>query len=433
MTGSPTPWPLIGHALQFVRDKPGFLRACHQRYGDCVRLNIGGPTWLLNDPADVKRVLVDGADRYEKTPKLTSARGRALSGVGLHTATGLDHLYLRRMVQPLFHRRVVEGHAGLARAEADRALGGWKAGQTIDLWEEMLGLSQRVMIAALFGAAFVDQGSRFARAVTNRRSYYEFFFTSNLPWPEHWPLPVVRRYQRARHTLESIIDGQIADRRRHGPAGGDDWLSMLVSAVGRDGTRLTDRQIRDEAITLTSTGYETVAAALTWTGHLLSRHPSVQRAVREEVAGSAETAQAPLLERVLNESMRLFPPTWLFVRVAVAEDTLPSGARVRPGDKIYLSPYTMHRHPDWYARPDQFDPEHFSDEATSGRPRFAFYPFGGGARQCIGEPFARLEMAVVVAAILRRFRLEPLDAGPVPLRPSIVLEPRGGLRVRLAD
>ncbi len=431
MKRSPTPWPLVGHALHFLRDKPGFLRACHQRYGDCVRLDIGGPTWLLNDPADVKQVLVDGAVRYEKTPKLTSARGRALSGSGLHTATGLDHLYFRRMVQPLFHRRVVEGHARLARAEADRALGRWKAGQTIDLWEEMLGLSQRVMIAALFGEAFVDQESRFARAVTIRRSYYEFFFTSNLPRPEYWPLPVVRRYQRARHDLEAIVDEQIAERRRHGTAG-DDWLSMLVDSVGRDGTPLTDRQIRDEAITLTSTGYETVGAALTWTGHLLSRDPTVQRMVTGEALGS-DAADGPVLGRVINESMRLFPPTWLFVRVAVADDTLPGGARIRTGDKIYLSPYTMHRHPDWYARPDQFDPEHFSDEPTRNRPRFAFYPFGGGARQCIGEPFARLEIAVVLAAILRRFRFESVGTGPVPFRPSIVLDPRGGLPIRLAE
>lgn len=137
--------------------------------------------------------------------------------------------------------------------------------------------------------------------------------------------------------------------------------------------------------------------------------------------------------RVLNESMRLFPPTWLFVRVAVADDDLPGGTTVRAGDKIYLSPYTMHRHPDWYARPDHFDLDHFSDEAVSNRPRFAFYPFGGGARQCIGEPFARLEAAMVLAAILRRFRLEPAGTGPVAVRPSIVLEPRGGLPIRLGS
>ncbi len=326
---------------------------------------------------------------------------------------------------------MVEGHARLVRAETDRALGRWQAGQTIDLWEEMLGLTQRVMIAALFGEGFVDPESRFARAVTIRRSYIEFFFTSNLPRPEYWPLPVVRRYRTARQHMASIIDEQIAERRRHG-APGDDWLSMLVGTVGRDGSPLTDRQIRDEAITLTSTGYETVAALLTWAGHLLAQNQSVQASVREETA-SSDAHDAPLMVRVLNESMRLFPPTWLFVRVAVGGDTLPSGVAVRPGDKIYLSPYTMHRHPNWYARPDHFDPEHFSDEAVKARPRFAFYPFGGGARQCIGEPFARLEAGLVLAEILRRFRLEPGTTEQVALRPSIVLEPRGGLPIRLGD
>lgn len=432
---APFAWPVIGHALAFERDKPAFLRDCQLRHGDCVRLEIGGPTWLLNDPADVKHVLVDQSTRYEKTPKLTSARGRALSGSGLHTATGLDHLFLRRMVQPLFHRRVVEGHTRLLREVTDRHVAGWRAGQVIDLWEEMLRLSQQVMLRALFGEAFVDEGGRFADAVTIRRRYIEYFFTSNIPGAEHWPLPIVHRYRAARRHMVAVIDGQIALRRR-GETSGDDWLSMLVRAEGRDGTRLTDTQVRDEAVTLTSTGYETVAAALTWAGHLLSHHQDAQARVRAEVQAAEPAADAPALPlttRVLDESLRLYPPTWLYVRVAVAADTLPGGAAVRAGDKIYLSPYTMHRHASWYAHPDRFDPEHFSDDAVRGRPRFAFYPFGGGARQCIGEPFARRESLTVLAALLRRFRLEPVGPESVALRPSIVLEPRGGLRVRLQD
>jgi cytochrome P450 len=384
---------------------------------------------LLNDPADIKHVLVDAAARYEKTPKLTSDRGRVLSGSGLHTATGLDHVFLRRMVQPLFHRRIVEGHADMVRRVTEQAMAGWRAGETVDLLDAMLKLTQQIMLRALFGESFVDERGRFADAVTVRRAYIEYFFTSNLPRPEHWPLPLVRRYRTARRHMGAVIDREIT-RRREAGAVGDDWLSMLVTSTGRDGTPLTDAQIRDEAITLTSTGYETVAAALTWAGHLLSTHADVQHDVHAELAAD-ETPHAPLTTRVLNESMRLYPPTWLFVRVATSTDTLPGGAVILASDQIYLCPFTMHRHPDWYAQPDRFDPEHFTDEAVRARPRFAFFPFGGGARQCIGEPFARLEAQVVLSTLLRRFHLESLVPNPVPLRPSIVLEPRGGLRVRL--
>lgn len=432
--------PLVGHALAFLRDKPQFLLSCRQHYGDCVRLHLGGPTWLLNDPRAVKHVLVDAAERYEKTPKLTTASGRALSGAGLHTATGNEHLHLRRMVQPLFHRHVVAGHEALVLATAERWMRGWRDGQVIDLWQEMLGVSQQIMLHALFGDDFTDDG-RFAEAVTVRRRYIEYYFTSNLPAPDRWPWPIVRRYGTARGIMHAVIDREIA-RRRDGAfrgAPGDDWLSQLLRTEGRDGARLNDTQVRDEAVTLTSTGYETVAAAVTWTGHLLAQHASVQEAVRDALAApddgaprGAPGSDAPsMLTRALDEAMRLYPPTWLYVRVAVTPDVLPGGQRVAPGEKVYLAPYTLHRHPDWYPDAERFDPERFLPDAVRARPRFTYFPFGGGARQCLGEPFARMEARVLMRALLQRFRLEPLTAAVVPLRASIVLEPRGGLPVRL--
>lgn len=430
---APGALPWIGHAAAFVRDKPGFLLACHRRCGDRVRLDILGPTWLLNDPADVKHVLVDAADRYDKTPKLTSPRGRALSGSGLHTSSGARHLALRRMVQPLFHRQVVEAHARQVEAVAEAWVSRWQDGSTIDLHDEMLRLTQRVMLHALFGEAFVDPGGRFARAVTDRRAYIEHVFTSNFPAPERWPLAVVARYRGARAVMAEVIGQEIA-RRRRGDGAGDDWLSLLVRAEGRDGERLSDAQVHDEAVTLTGTGYETAAAAITWTAHLLSRHVEAQERARgEALAGTPPSGEQPraFVDRATDESLRLYPPTWLFVRVAVAPDVLPGGARVAAGDKIYLSPYTLHRHPAYWPDPERFAPERFTEAAAQARPRFAFFPFGGGLRQCIGEPFARLEAGIVLGAILRRFRLTPERADAPRLRPSIVLEPRGGLMMRV--
>jgi cytochrome P450 len=426
---APAALPLAGHGLAFLRDKPGFLSRCRDAFGDCVRLDIGGPTWLLHDPFDIKHVLVDAASCYEKTSKLTSPRGRALSGEGLHTATGADHLLLRRMAQPLFHRRIIAEHVALVEHATERMLARWRGQASVDAWTEMLGVSQQVMLAALFGPHFIDAAGRFAAAVTVRRAYIEHFFTSLLPGPEHWPVPIVWRYRGARRVMHEVIAEQIAWRRREGHDA-DDWLSMLMGSTGRDGTLLNDTQLRDEAVTLTSTGYETVAAALAWSCHLLARHPEVQEAVRVEalLAGDGDT---PLRTRVLNEVMRLYPPTWLFIREPQVEDRLPSGATVRPGEKLYLCPYTMHRHPHWWPDPDRFDPTRFDDAAMRTRPRFTYFPFGGGARQCLGEPFARMEVLVVLGAVLRRFRLRPDRQEEVRMRPGIVLEPRDGVRVAL--
>lgn len=431
---APGALPFLGHAPAFVRDKLGFLLACHRRCGDRARLDIGGPTWLLNDPEDVKHVLVDAADRYDKTPKLTSPRGRMLSGSGLLTSSGARHLTLRRMVQPLFHRRAVEAHARHVEAVAEGCLSRWRTGSTLDMHAEMLRLAEQVMLRALFGEGFADPGGRFAQAVIDRRAYVEHVFTSNLPAPERWPLPVVRRYRVARAVMADVIAEEIA--RRRGGGAGDDWLSLLARAEGRDGERMSDAQLHDEAVTLTSTGYETVAASMSWTLHLLSLHPEAQdRARAEAMAGTApaEGRPRPFVERAFDEALRLYPPSWLVVRVALAPDELPGGARVAVGDKIYLAPYTMHRHPAWWPDPERFDPGRFTEAAAQDRPRFAFFPFGGGLRQCIGEPFARLEAGIVLRAVLRWFRLVPAREGVLWLRPSVVLEPRGGLPMRVLD
>jgi cytochrome P450 len=300
----------------------------------------------------------------------------------------------------------------------------------VDVWREMLALTQQIMLRALLGPETVAEEAAFGEAVALRRRYIEYFFTSNVPAAEHLPLPIVFEYRRARRTFDRVLFREI-QRRRLQPTG-NDWLSMLVHAEGRDGVRFTDAQVRDEAMTLTSTGYETVAAALCWSLHLLAHHPSVQ----QELAVEGWLADSPnghptLLSHVLDEAMRLYPPTWLYVRVATTANTLPSGYPVAVGTKVYLSPYTMHRHPAWYDQPEQFTPRRMAISDAAPRPRFTYFPFGGGARQCIGEPFARMEAHQVLRSVLPAFALVPRTARTVPLRASIVLEPRGGLPLEL--
>lgn len=426
----------IPSLLGFLRDKPGFLARAHQRQGDQAFLALGRRTWLLNDPTDLQHVLIEQAGRYDKTPKLTTPRGQELSGSGLHTSSGARHLTLRRMVQPLFHRKFVEDRLRHAVPLAERWAGARTGGEAVELFGSMMALTQQVLFAALLGMDWVDRGGALGRAATVRRRYIDHFFTSDLPLPEYWPLPVVWQYRQARVTFLGVLDEEITARRQSGHRG-PDWLSMLMKAEGPGGIRLTDAEIRDEARTLISTGYETVAALLTWAAHLLSHHPSVQEELHAECERHGEEwsvalASSPsLMGRVLDETMRLYPPTWITVRQALQEDRLPNGTVIRRGDILYLCPYTMHRHPRLWPDPDVFDPSRFTAQASRERPRFAFYPFGGGLRQCLGEPYARVEAAMILSAILRRFRLVPIRPLEMPLRAAIVLEPRGGLPVRL--
>lgn len=431
-------FPMVGDVLPFLRDKTGFLRRCHLQFGDQIRLQIGRPVWLLNDPADVGHVLAGNARNYHKSPKLSSDRGRALSGCGLHTATGEEHLFMRRSVQPLFTRKAVDRHAVMINRLAGHWFKYWSALDSVELFGEMMRLSQQVMLRALLGESFDDRRKRFAGAVTDRRAYIEHFFASNLPRPEIWPLPVVYRYRRARKLLHSRLQQEI-ERRRSRPPAGADFLSMLLAATDRNGLPLPETRVVDEALTITSTGYETVGAALTWTIHLLAAHPEWQQAVATEIealapAGDLDATTVDRLKttrRVLDEALRLYPPTWLFIRSAVEADTLPSGTPLAPGEEIYLCPWTMHRHPGWYPDPERFDPDRFLDEPARSRPRWTYFPFGSGSRQCIGEPFARLEAMILLAHMVRSFEFRPFDQRPPALRPGIVLEPLDGLRVRI--
>ena len=444
-SSAPPSLPVVGHVPAFLRDKLGFLRQAREQFGDTVRLRIGDPVWLINDPADVEHILVTNAYNYEKSPKLTSPRGRKLSGSGLHTATGAEHLPKRRRVQPLFHRSIVQGHARLIIELADERLSSWGTGAEIDLFDEMMALTQQVLIRTVFGRDFVDRENRFARAVTTRREYIEYFFTSNLPVPEYLPLPIVWRYRRTVAYLHRVVQEEIGKRRRieslNRHKHSHDMLSMLVATRDQDGRAMSDTEIRDEVLTLTSTGYETIGAALTWTWHLLTLHPEYQAAVQRETEWMAEDEpfdparldEMSLTRRVFDEALRMFPPTWIFVRVANEAAVLPSGVSIEAGDKIYLCPYTMHRHDRYYPDPDRFDPDRFTDEALGDRPKFTFFPFGGGTKLCIGEPLARLEAMITIGKMAQRYSFEAVDTCPVVPRPSIVLEPKHGLTIRLRE
>lgn len=435
----PPALPLLGHAPAFLRDKLGFLTRCAAEYGDVVKLDIGGLTYLVTHPDDVRHVLVSGSDNYEKTPRLTGPRGRRFFGSGLVTAIGAAHLRQRRMLQPVFHRSVIDRFAMLIVDSADGMLAHWTDGAVIDVHEAMLDVTQRITARALLGEESDSEIDRFRAAVSVRRRYQEYLLGSVVPFADRVPARPQREYARARLEMDAIIDSAIA-RRRAVTAPSGDLLSMLVHTRYDDGTGMTDEQVGDEVRTLSIAGYETIAEALTWAWHLLAGAAEAETTLATEAntAASADPAgdvtdmtKLPYARMVLAEAMRLYPPTWMFVRVAQRDDVLPTGAFVAAGSKIYLSQWVMHRNPRWFPEPERFDPRRFTSDAIKARPRLAYLPFGAGRRLCLGEDFAWMQGVLMLATVARRFRLTLAPGQTVEPEPNVTLRPRGGLPMRV--
>jgi cytochrome P450 len=308
----------------------------------------------------------------------------------------------------------------LIRSRTLARVSAWPVSGRIDLCSEMEQLSLGVITGAIFGEGYDDPEGRLARAITARRAFLEYMQASLLPWAEHWPLPAVIRYRRALQ----VIDREIA----RGPVGSG-FAAKYRELRYPDGRAMSPGLWRDEVLTLMSTGYETTGDALIWTLYLLAQHPGIEDKVLAEIAAGGELEHT---RRAADESLRLYPPTWIYVRMATGPDRLPSGLEVRAGDKLFLCQWVTQRDPRYFPDPGRFDPERFSDTASQSRPRLAYFPFGAGTRQCLGEHFAMHEILLVLSLILPRFRfvLEPGAERVVPY-PGVTLRPKGGLWVRV--
>lgn len=387
----PPAYPLLGHLADFLPDKLGFLQRCVNGYGDVVRLKIGTLTFLLNRPEDIKHVLETNHQNYDKTPRLTSKRGKELSGEGLLTsASGAPHLRQRQLLQPTFHRAVIMSFADAMVSSTEQMLAGWRQGAELDVATEMMSLVQQIMGKILFGLDFLGEARELGEAIRLRRRYMQYMFGSLFPFPEHLPNRINRDYRQAIKRIDEAIYEMIR-ARRDPSVPHHDMLSMLIRAQYKDGTVMNDKQVRDEALTISITGYETLGEALAWTWYLLSEHPEIesklwaelQEALGGRPPGVEDLPKLRYTEMVLAESMRLYPPTWIFIRIARQTDVLPSGATIPAGSKLFLCPYVMHRDQRYFPDPDRFDPQRFSDVAQKSRPKFAYFPFGGGRESAL--------------------------------------------------
>jgi cytochrome P450 len=403
-----------------------------------IRIRPFRSTWFLTHLDDVQHVLVTGAEKYAKTPFLTSPAGRRRAGSGLLTSTGAEHVRQRRLLQPLFHRRAVEKFESVIDDRAERWIHSLRPGARIDLAAEMADLTQRVILSVLFGDELDPLAEdRLARAIRHRRRYTEYVYFGWLPWRDRLPTRILRASRRAVAVIDEVVSAILARRRaRRGPgdeAGAEgDLIDGLISATHVDGSRMTDSQIRDEVLTLTSTGYETLGEALTWAWYRMALHPEVEEQLldrRGEARGDGFAPEAAAYaERILSETMRLHPPTWIFARIPIEDDTLPAGGPVSTGDSLLICQYVLHRHPSFFPDPERFNPDRFVD----GRPpRWAYLPFGDGAHRCIGEHLARLEGVRILLRVAPRLRFRLTDPGGVEPYGGITLRPRGGLPARV--
>jgi cytochrome P450 len=424
-------------AADVQEDPLAFLSELTTRFGDVARYTVDGRAVVfVNRPEHARHVLQERHRAYSKVGTPDMMMLRPMLGDGLLTTDGDTWMRQRRLAAPAFHRARVEGFGELIVEETIRTLEGWAAhaasGAAFEVGEELTRLTTRVIARALFGADVGELVESFGAAVQAMNEFMGHY--------DPHDRERLRRFLEARGVVDALVHRIISDRRgtRATPPGedGGDFLDVLLGARDEVGQPLPAEEVRDQVMTLLMAGHETTAKALTWTLHLLDRHPPAAEAVRAEaegaLAGRAPTvADLPCLPtgwQVLQEAMRLYPPVWIIARTAAMDDEI-GGWAVPRGTLVLVSPWTLHRHPDVWERPDAFDPDRFLPEREAERPPFAFLPFSGGPRQCIGKHLASVESQLALTLVLLRFQVEVVPGHPVEPEALVTLRPRHGLPV----
>ncbi|GAB4201181.1 MAG: cytochrome P450 [Roseiflexaceae bacterium] len=433
--------PLLGNALAFGRDPLGFLTHTARTYGDVARVTFGPATiYQISHPELIEQVLVTHNRSFPKED-IEKARGSLdylLFGTGLLTSNGEFWLRQRRLAQPAFHRQRIAGYSEATVESTQRLLAGWRDGQALDVHEEMMRLTLEIVGQTLFGSQVSTEAGEVGEALGVVMDVSAETLGKPFQLPYHIPTPTNRRFVAAVRRLEAVITRMLNERRASDADTGD-LLSMLLHARDEDGSRMDDRQLRDELITLFLAGHETTALALSWTWYLLAQHPEVETRLHQELdrvlGGRAPTmADLPALrytELVLRESMRLYPPAWTLSGRIAARDTELGGFHIPAGSLMSISQWVTHRDPRFFPEAERFQPERWEGDLEKRLPRFAYFPFGGGPRLCIGQAFAMMEATLILAVVAQRFHLALVPGQRVVPQPSITLRPRYGVKVQL--
>jgi len=419
----------------------GFL-SLRDRYGPAARLPGPIPQTIFFSPAAVEQVLITQNKSFGRG--LLNAQFQLLDGVGLVTSEGDLWIRQRRMAQPLFHRQKLGALGAVMAEETGRGVERWathaRDGRPFNVIPELMKLTLQSASRTLFGVTLDGSAARIGPAVDVARAYLTWR-TKFAFLPAWFPGPGSFRFRRAKRTLDDVVFGLIAQRRREGTAGRADLLSLFIEATDADtGATMDDRQVRDEVMTLLMAGHESTAVTLSWAFFLLGRHPDIQRKVRDEVdavtGGRAPAAEdvpkLPYLRMVLDETLRLYPPVWAMSRQAI-EDAVIGDVRVPRGEHVMLMQWAVHRDPTVWDAPEEFRPERFAPAAAEGRSRGVYFPFGAGPRSCIGNHFALMEAMLVTATTVQRYELSVAADHPQVLEPQVSLRIQGGVWVTLRE
>jgi len=436
------PGPKTKNPLGFIHkirgDIIGFLTRIALEYGDIVNFRVGPmQMYFLNHPDYIKDVLVTNQRNFSKGRPLELAK--RLLGEGLLTSEGAFHLRQRRMIQPIFHKKRIESYGVVMTEYATRLGDRWVDGATVDMANEMMQMALAIASKTMFSTDIETESVGIGKALTDAMSLFD---RVSIPLSElllNLPLPSTLRFYRAKAHLDKTIYRMIEDRRKNSEKY-DDLLALLLSAQDEEGdkSRMTDEQVRDEALIFLLAAYDTTALALTWTWYLLSQYPQVESALHAEIdsvlggrlPSVEDLPQLTFTRMVFTEAMRLYPPGYIIARKAL-DDYEIDNYFIPAGSTILMSPFVMQRDPRYYNEPRKFNPLRWAGEAHANAPKFAYFPFGGGPRVCIGDSFAWLEGCLVMATLAQRWRMILVPGHPVAILPLLNLRPKYGMRMIL--
>ena len=448
--------PVFGNSNQYSKDPFSFMTACADAYGDVVHFDLGPmPVYMLTNPDDIEQVLVTDDAKFSKPSFQDEAMGDLL-GNGLLLSDGAEWREQRQLAQPAFNPGRISTLGEMMTAKTEGMLADWKEGDVVDIQLEMARLTVEVIVDAMLGSSLDEER---IKVVQENLEPLGARFEPNpmrVIVPDWAPTRENRDYKGAIATIEGIIDDIVEERRgteydhidresgHDGRGSGDaaadgqpmDLLSILLRAQDRG--EQTDKQLRDEMMTMLLAGHDTTALTLTYFWYLLSQHPDAEAKLQQEVdevlGGKSPTAadarKLEYTDRVLQETMRLYPPVYTMFREPKVDVRL-GGYRVPEGAGVMLPQWVVHRSERWYTEPEKFDPDRWLPERRKERPRFAYFPFGGGPRHCIGKQFSMLEAKLIVASVVQKFELDYLRDEPFSLRGSLTMHPREPMGMRL--
>ncbi len=431
---------ILGHLGNYQRDSMGYEKHVARTYGDIVHMRwVARHAYFISHPDFVRQVLVDEADKFYKAPIYRDLLSYFL-GNGLLTSDGDFWRRQRKLAQPAFHTGRIQSYAEVMLDYTERLLNQWQPGQTRDINRDMMRLTLGIVAKTLFNADIDKDANRIGDALTDILEVTTKRIQSPIQVIPDWiPTESNKRRKAAVQALDAIVLGLIEQRRAASEDQGD-LLSMLMLARDDTDQGMTDRQLRDEAVTIVLAGHETTANALAWTWYLLAQHPGVEAKLHAELdqvlGGRLPTAddlrQLPYAEMVIKESMRLYPPIPTIARLAM-EDLVIGGYPVPKGMIVSMAPHVIHRDPRWYPEPDEFRPERFTREFEKSLPKCAYLPFSTGPRICIGNSFAMLEAVLILATVGQRYRLSLAPGQTIKPHAALTLRPQPNLQMTLAE